>query len=43
MVFEVRPQLPEDARAVCQVITDAFADGGHVADLAEALRARSDL
>lgn len=42
MVLEVRPQRPEDARAVRQVITDAFGDDGHVADLAEALRARSD-
>jgi putative acetyltransferase len=38
----VRPQVADDAPAVRTVITDAFADDGQVADLAEALRARPD-
>ncbi len=43
MAYEVRSQAVEDAREVRGVITRAFGDDGHVADLAEALRARTDL
>jgi putative acetyltransferase len=42
MALKVRPQRPTDAQAVRDVITAAFDDDGHVADLAEALRARTD-
>ncbi len=42
MAFEVRPQEPQDERAVREVITEAFNDDGHVADLAVALRTRTD-
>ena len=38
----VRDQRPEDAEAVRQVLTAAFADDGRVADLATALAARAD-
>jgi putative acetyltransferase len=38
----VRDQRPDDAGAVRQVLTAAFADDGHVADLAEMLAARAD-
>src|SRR3954470_2608761 len=40
--MQIRDQLPEDAPAVRRVLTDAFADDGTVADLAEALLARPD-
>lgn len=42
MTFEVRLQAAADAREVRQVITKAFGDDGHVADLANALSARTD-
>ena len=42
MPTEVREQTTADAGAVRRVITDAFRDEGQVADLAEALRARTD-
>ena len=38
----VREQLPDDAVAVRQLLTAAFADDGRVADLAGALDARPD-
>ena len=40
--MQIRDQLPEDAPAVRRALTDAFADDGTVADLAEALLARPD-
>ena len=42
MEFAVRRQRGDEAGAVREVITAAFADGGRVTDLAEALRRRSD-
>ncbi len=42
MDMQIREQHPDDAAAVRRVLTDAFADDGHVADLAEALLARPD-
>ena len=42
MDFVVRRQRGDDAAEVREVLTAAFADGGHVADLADALRARKD-
>ena len=42
MEFAVRRQRGDEAGAVREVITAAFADDGRVADLAEALRRRSD-
>ena len=41
--MEIRPQVARDASAVRRVITEAFGDDGRVADLAEALRARTDV
>ncbi|HZC51184.1 MAG TPA: GNAT family N-acetyltransferase, partial [Mycobacterium sp.] len=38
----VREQRPEDAVAFRKLLTDAFADDGAVADLAQALDARPD-
>ncbi|HJQ42493.1 MAG TPA: N-acetyltransferase [Jatrophihabitantaceae bacterium] len=43
MSIDVRPQTDDDVVAVRRVITEAFGDDGQVADLAEALRARSDM
>jgi putative acetyltransferase len=38
----IRDQRPDDSTAIRQVLSDAFGDQGSVADLAEALDARSD-
>ena len=43
MRLEVRSQAAEDAREGREVVTRAFDDDGHVADLAEALGARTDV
>ena len=40
--MHIRPQRPDDAISVRTVLTDAFTDDGRVADLADALLARSD-